>query len=175
MRTPESHSKSGESGATMVEAAIALPLFFAVLLGSIRILVICYEGIRFQYEVSETTRITFTSDKAARGGKVWEDYFKETLATRASKSGLSGLGVKDNGNGKFTIEKDITPKHIFKNKGKQEIVKRWPPTSAKPGETVSIEISSEEPLLPEALADIASPTITLTAKAVAMINRGADE
>ncbi len=142
----------------MVEAAIAMPLFFAVLLSSIRILVICYQGIRLQYEVSETTRMTFTLDRAARGTPTWQDYFSNTLAARASGAGLSGLT-------------NIKVSHIVATNDPVTANPGWPGGTAKPGDAFSVEVTSEEPLLPEALAGIAEPSITLRAKAVAMIQR----
>lgn len=158
MRTRNNYSNVRESGATMVEAAIAMPLFFAVLLSSIRILVICYQGIRLQYEVSETTRMTFTLDRAARGTPTWQNYFSNTLAARASGAGLSGLT-------------NIKVSHIVTISGTPIPLPQWPGSKAKPGDTFSVEVTSEEPLLPEALAGIAAPSITLRAKAVAMIQR----
>lgn len=163
----------------MVQAAIVLPLFMAVLLGSIRILLICYQGIRLQYEVSETTRMTFTLDKAARGGRGWEDFFASSLETRAKTNGLSGLGFQtsiDIGNGNNGSKK-CDPKNIELSyvSSTGQTSTSWPAASAKPGETFSVTIKSQEPLLPSGLSRIASPTIELRAKAVAVIHRAQNE
>jgi Flp pilus assembly protein TadG len=155
----------------MVEAAITLPLFFAVLFSSLRILVICYQGVRLQYEVSETTRMTFTLDSEARGGQTWKNYFSTNLAARASGAGLSGLLATTTG-GMVSLSPDnINVKHIVIINNTATSTSQWPGGSAKPGDTFSVEVTSEEPLLPEALEGIASPSVTLRAKAVAMIHR----
>ncbi len=175
MATRNTHSRSSESGTTMVQAALVLPLFMAVLLGSLRMLLICYQGIRLQYDVSETTRMTFTLDSAARGGKKWEDFFGSTLETRSAKSGLSGLkfGVSvDTGNpmpGKRCDPSNL----LLKYKG--QATTTWPSASAKPGETVSLDIITNEPLLPNGLGGVRSPTIQLRARAVAVLHRGENE
>lgn len=155
----------------MVEAAIALPLFFAVLLSSIRILVICYQGVRLQYEVSETTRMTFTLDSDARGGQTWEEYFSDNLASRASAAGLSGLISTTTGGLVNLSPNNVRVEHIVAIDDTPVARPQWPGGTAKPGDTFSVEVTSEEPLLPEALEGIAAPSITLRAKAVAMIHR----
>lgn len=160
----------------MVQAAIVLPLFLGLLLGSIRILLICYQGIRLQYEVSETTRMTFTLDSAARGGSKWQDYFSNTFAARATSAGLVGLVFSTSSNGgKVIPSNNITVKHTVINNGIAAILSQWPGAKAKPGETVSIQITSSEPLLPNGLGGIKSPSIVLSAKAVAMIHRAENE
>jgi hypothetical protein len=155
----------------MVEAAIALPLFLTLLLGSIRVLMICYEGIQFQYEVSETTRLTFTLDNAGRSKKLWETYFKETLANRISKSGLSGLLRRDEQGNAQLDQSKIKPKRTLKGQGQPSLASGWPGSNSQPGDTFTIEVTSDEPLLPKSFAGIESPAITLKAKAVAIINR----
>ncbi|MEY4701207.1 MAG: hypothetical protein RL326_1394 [Pseudomonadota bacterium] len=155
----------------MVEAAVALPLFFAVLLSSIRILVICYQGVRLQYEVSETTRMTFTLDSDARGGQTWEEYFSDNLATRASAAGLSGLVSTTTGGLASLLPGKVQVQHVTTINNSATTRTQWPGGTAKPGDTFSVEVTSEEPLLPEALEGIAAPSITLRAKAVAMIHR----
>lgn len=159
----------------MVEAAIALPMFFAVLLSSVRILMVCYQGIQLQNEVSETTRMTFTLDNAARAGDSWQTYFESTLSNRISRTGLSGLGKRDE-HGKLQLAKDkLKPKRKKEQPsqggGNTPFEDGWPGPMSQPGEAFSIEITSEEPLLPASLAGINSPTITLKARAVAIINR----
>lgn len=170
------HNYSAESGATMVQAALALPLFLALLLGSIRILLICYQGIRFQYEVSETTRMTFTLDQAARGGKTWQRYFSDTFASRARNAGLSGLRFETSVDGASTIPaNNITVNHIVLVNATPIPSAQWPGSTAKPGDTFSVQITSSEPLIPNNLGGIASPSVKLTAKAVAMIHRAENE
>jgi Flp pilus assembly protein TadG len=176
MSGTNNHNYSGESGATMVQAALALPLFLALLFGSIRILLICYQGIRFQYEVSETTRMTFTLDKNARGGKTWQGYFSDTFASRARNAGLSGLRFETSPDGASTIPaNNITVNYIVLVNGTPTTSLQWPGNTAKPGDTFSVQITSSEPLIPNKLGGIASPSLVLTAKAVAMIHRAEDE
>jgi len=179
------HPKTGESGATMVQAAIILPLFMAVLLGSIRILVISYQGIRLQHEVSETLRMTFTLDRASRQldpgssqGATWEDYFYTRLFRKSYGMGLVLGGKFGNGGGKNYNYKVINPVgtiEMFYTNLQGSTTSDWPRSDAKPGETFSITVKSQEPLFSTKLAGISSPTIELRAKAVAVINRAEDE
>lgn len=155
----------------MAEAALVMPLFLAVLLGAIRILFVCYQGIRLQYEVSETMRMTFTLDKAARGQSGWQQYFTQTLSNRAQAIRLSGLlsstqsggGLGGGGiaSGNIAVQ--------YRNGT------AWPNSAALPGDTVSVTILSTEPILPAGLIDVSSFGITLRAKAVAIIHRTQDE
>ncbi len=166
MRTRNTHFDSSESGATIVQAAIVLPLFLAVLLGSIRILLICYQGIRLQYEVSETMRMTFTLDSAGRGGLTWANYFANTFRPRARATGV---------NIKFSPQSgmiDINNYELSYTNSQGNTVQGWPDANALPGGTFSLTIKSNEPLLPKGLVSNTSPlAITLRAKAVAVIHR----
>lgn len=151
----------------MAEAAIVMPLFFAVLLGSIRILLICYQGIRLQYEVSETMRMTFTLNNAARGGKTWGDYFPATLWSRTRNSGLS---LRFTGNPISINQSDISLSYL--KSGSVDPIGGWPGADAVPGETFSVTVRTVEPLLPSGLVGNTSAlSIALRAKAVAVIHR----
>ena len=158
----------------MAEAALVMPLFLAVLLGAVRILVICYQGIRLQYEVSETMRMTFTLDKAARSNRTWGDYFPSTLFTRVRGTGVSIRFYNGAGQNKMIDPNNYKLSHT-NSAGTTQETWTWPGADALPGETVSVTILSPQQILPAELAGISSASITLRAKAVAVIHRTQDE
>jgi len=157
----------------MAEAAIVMPLFLAVLLGSIRILLICYQGIRLQYEVSETMRMTFTLDKAARGGLDWANYFANTLMPRARATGVTVRFYGSTAGARMIDPRDY---ELSYTDSFGQTTQGWPGAAALPGETFSLTIKSQEPLLPAGLVGNSSLlNISLRAKAVAIIHRTQNE
>lgn len=83
------NSSSKERGAAMVEAAIVLPLFLAIMFFSIRALIVCYHFLQFQHEVSEITRQAFVLNASQRGNLSWQNYLVNKIDSRASQIGLT--------------------------------------------------------------------------------------
>jgi Flp pilus assembly protein TadG len=151
-----------DMGAALVEAAVALPVFLAVMLFSVVLMHFCFKLVQFQQSLSEATRNAFSLNKTQRGGS-WQAYIESTL---------------QEGTQNFKGIKDLNLRQV-----EQQPVKflatqctGWScANSAKPGDTFAIEYVVTADILPNSIAGISLPQIQFRSKAVATVMREQDE
>jgi Flp pilus assembly protein TadG len=158
-----SHQKaqlSSEHGAAMVEAAIVLPVFLAIMLISMKVMVLCFHFLRFQYEVSEITRQAFVQSASQRNNLDWQTFIVNNINSRAASIGLATSSPAQNATVSFSN------------------CSGWPCSqSAQVGDIFSISIALSEPVLGagSSIAGISWQNLTMTAKAVAFVQQEQNE
>jgi Flp pilus assembly protein TadG len=158
-----SHQKArsrSQHGAAMVEAAIVLPLFLAIMLISMKILVVCFHFLRFQYEVSEITRQAFVQNASQRSNLDWQTFVVNNINSRAASIGLATASPAQNATVSFS---NCTGWNCSQ--------------TAQIGDIFSISIPLSEPVLGSgsAIAGISWQNLTITAKAVAFVQQEENE
>ncbi len=157
---------SEQSGAAMVEAAVVLPIFIAVILISIKALLFCFHLLQFQYELSDITRQTFVLSQSERGAVAgtggnlsWQSFLETLINNRASKIGLASGNPAAN----------ATVRFISDSTG---VCSGWScNTTARSGDLFTISVLLEEPIFGPSLARISWTNITINVKALAFIQR----
>jgi hypothetical protein len=148
---------AGEDGGAVVEAAVALPLFLGIVLAALYLLFFCFQMLRFQYDVAESTRETFTRNSQARGDAAWGTYLIDQLNSKSRDLSLppwnlesvtfSGCSLGD------------TPEEKLATCGQV----------AQPGESVSLVFKVTQEFGLNNIGGITLPNITFRTKAVAVI------
>jgi len=158
---PYTTGSSKEQGAAMVEAAIVLPLFLAIMLISLRALIVCYHFLQFQHEVSEITRQAFVLNSSQRGNLTWQNYLVNQINSRASQIGL------------FTQTPASQAIVQFSNCS----VADWScSATATMGDIFSITINITEPVINNgSLAGISWQNIPLSTKSIAFVQQPESE
>jgi Flp pilus assembly protein TadG len=162
--TNQDRATAEQSGAAMVEAAVVLPIFLAVLFISINALVFCFHLLRFQYELSDLTRQTFVLSQSERGSLVgtganasWQSFLETMINNRAMKIGLTTNSPASYASVQF-ISKSIGT------------CSGWNcTTSANAGDLFTISVRLEEPIFGASLAGISWTNISIDVKALAFI------
>ncbi|MFO0416363.1 MAG: hypothetical protein ACK5Y6_03655 [Pseudomonadota bacterium] len=143
-----------ESGVIWAEAAITIPLFMLIMFSAVYILFFFFKVIRFQYDVADVARTTFSSPLAERGTKDWQSYLTNTLDQRAS-----GLGLE-------TIPSQYAEVSFS---GAASGTAWAGASSARPGDLFSIVITLSEPVIPGSFLGISVPDFKVQTKAVAVV------
>jgi hypothetical protein len=164
MKLVHSTSKNaGEAGSVIVEAAVALPLFLGISLAALYLLVLCFQILRFQYDVAESTRETFTRNRDARGGKAWGTYLVDQLNNKSHDLALPPWHLESVAFSGCTF--GGTPEDTLTNCGQ----------IARPGESVSIVFRITQDFGLENLGKITLPSMTFRTKTVAVIQMMEEE
>jgi hypothetical protein len=154
LRKPIS-SRASEHGAALVEAAVALPMFLGVVFASFHLLVFCFQMLRFQYDVAESTRETFTTNSVGRGGDSWQSFLSRRLANRSADLYLPAWNL------------DVT----F-----SECTNGWAcAPDAQPGQSVALVFSVTQAFGLGSLGGISVPDITFKTKSIAVIQMAESE
>ncbi len=152
-----------EAGATMVEAAVVLPLLLVIMITIIQIAIFCFHILRFQYEVSEITRQTFSlraDHRATVAGQVgimgWRPFLESRINLQAQAIGLA------------TREPTTTASAIFAHP--DGTCAAWScAEQAVPGWVFSLSIRLEEPIFGSRLANISWAKFPFTVNAIAFV------
>ncbi len=146
-----------QSGGALVEAAVVLPLFLGIILASLYLLLFCFQMLRFQYDVAESTRETFTKNRQDRGNASWGAYLLAQLSTRSRDLNLPAWTLEDvtfsgcNAGG--------TPQDTLALCGQM----------AEPGQSVSLIFAITQNFGLQDIGDLSLPEITFRTKSVAVI------
>jgi len=158
MKLRESMSHiTDESGGVVVEAAVALPLFLGILLAGLYLLLFCFQMLRFQYDVAESTRETFTRNRAARGNVGWGTYLIAQLGNRSRDLGLPPWQLENVTFSTCALGGD--PQQRLALCGAQ----------AQPGESVSLVFAVTQQFGLANLGGITLPDMTFRTKSIAVI------
>jgi len=159
-----------ELGATMVEAAIAMPLFLAILFTSMWLLVLCFKLLRFQYELADITRQTFLLTPLQRSGVAvgggagigWQAFLEDQVTKRLQSIGLSSSLGANNYNVQFSPARAMC--------------EGWGCAgTAQPGDVFSITVTLNEPVFGANLANISLQRLSIDTKAIAFVLQAQNE
>jgi hypothetical protein len=160
------HSTSqnaGEAGSVIVEAAVALPLFIGISLAALYLLTFCFQILRFQYDVAESTRETFTRNRDARDGKTWGTYLVDQLNNKSRDLALPAWHLESVAFSSCTF--GGSPEDTLTNCG----------PIAQPGESVSMVFRITKEFGLQNIGEITLPSITFRTKSVAVIQMTEEE
>jgi hypothetical protein len=162
-------TKLHQRGAVMVEAAIVLPFFILLLFIAINIMVFCFHMLRFQYEVADITRQTFTlngSNRALVSGATnpptWQDFLVGEINKKATEIGLNTTEPASPASGTASIA--FSP---ARNNCTSWACAVW----AESGDVFTISITIKEPVFGAQLAGISWQEISVQLKAVAFVQQ----
>lgn len=141
--------RASEHGAALVEAAVALPMFLGIVLAAFYLLLLCFQILRFQYDVAESTRETFTTNSAGRDGDGWQTFLSRRLTGRSADLHLP------------TWSLDVTFSGCTDG---------WAcAQNAQPGQSVALVFSIKKAFGLRGLGGISLPDITFKTKTIAVI------
>ena len=159
-----------ENGATMVEAAIVLPIFLAVLLLTFQVMIFCFHLLQFQYEVAEITRQAFVLSANERAGILgqygnvsWQNFITTQINQRARDIGLATTNPANTAETRF-----ITP-------GNKSCSGWQCSASATRGDVFSIDLPIRENILGQKIAGISWATVSVNVRAIGFVQRPQNE
>jgi len=158
--------QAAERGAAMVETAVVLPVFLAIMFITMNAMLFCFHLLQFQYEVSELTRQTFVlnsnqrGDVAGQAGRLdWQPFLVSRINSRARDLGMKTYDPA----AAATVQ-------FYSSAGTQ--CANWECASAADvGSIFSIDIPLQEPIFGNVIADISWATISVRIKAVAFVQK----
>lgn len=180
-RIAQSSTFQRERGATLVEAALILPLFLAILFISIQLMLVSYRLLRFQYEVAEATRQTFTLNSSERGNIPYVQFLQAQLIQRAQAAGMSqnlaSVKIKYETSPLSSAPSTAAPSIVLSQGcGGPPLfnpIGGGPPVSnpPSPGSLCQVSVTVQETLFNGKFLNIGLPAINITARGIAFVQQ----
>lgn len=157
----------------MVEAAVVMPIFLAILLISMYLMVLSFKVLRFQYEISDIARQTFLltpSQRASVAGAAgipmsWRAFLDAQIDGKLSAIGFSSSLQKLRPNN-YNVQ--FSPARLG--------CVAWDcAASAMPGDVFSITITLNEPMFGATLAGLSWQVLSIDTKVIAFVSRPQNE